>query len=62
MREEPEMCKIAVVSVTAHALVIEQDQILEAGCKVCLAKPVDFSLLRTQRNQWLNTARRLEPQ
>jgi len=61
MREQPDMCEIPVIAVTAHALVIEQDRILEAGCKVCLSKPVDFSLLRAQLNQWLKTARHLEP-
>ena len=53
MRQKPEMREIPVIAVTAHALVAEQEQILQAGCRACLSKPIDFPLLREELNRWL---------
>jgi two-component system cell cycle response regulator DivK len=53
MRQKPELGKIPVIAVTAHALVTEQEGILQAGCKACLSKPVNFQLLREELNRWL---------
>ena len=53
MRQKPEMREIPVIAVTAHALVAEQERILQAGCKACLSKPIDFQLLREELNRWL---------
>jgi CheY-like chemotaxis protein len=61
MRQKPETCEIPVIAVTAHALVVEQQRILKAGCKACLSKPVDFRLLREELNYALqvqNTSRK----
>jgi CheY-like chemotaxis protein len=53
MRQKPEMREIPVIAVTAHALVTEQERILQAGCKACLSKPINFQALREQLNHWL---------
>jgi CheY-like chemotaxis protein len=53
MRQKPEMQEIPVIAVTAHALVAEQDGILQAGCRACLSKPINFQGLREQLNHWL---------
>jgi CheY-like chemotaxis protein len=53
MRQKPERREIPVIAVTAHALVAEQEQILKAGCRACLSKPIDFRLLRKELNRWL---------
>jgi two-component system, cell cycle response regulator DivK len=53
MRQKPEMREIPVIAVTAHALVAEQERILQAGCRACLSKPIDFQLLRGELNRWL---------
>ena len=53
MRQKPETREIPVIAVTAHALVAEQERILEAGCGACLSKPIDFGLLREELNRWL---------
>jgi two-component system cell cycle response regulator DivK len=53
MRQKPELLQIPVIAVTAHALASEQERILEAGCRACLSKPVDFRGLREQLNRWL---------
>lgn len=53
MRQKPEMREVPVIAVTAHALVAEQQGILQAGCRACLAKPINFQALREQLNQCL---------
>ena len=53
MRQKPQMREIPVIAVTAHALVAEQERILQAGCRACLSKPIDFPLLRQELNRWL---------
>jgi two-component system cell cycle response regulator DivK len=53
IREKPETREIPVIGVTAHALVAEQERILEAGCRACISKPIDFRLLREELNRWL---------
>jgi len=53
MRQKPELCEIPVVAVTAHALLTEQEGILQAGCSACLSKPIDFHLLQKELNRWL---------
>ena len=53
MRQKPELGEIPVIAVTAHALVTEQEWILEAGCRACLSKPINFQGLREQLSYWL---------
>jgi two-component system cell cycle response regulator DivK len=53
MRQKPETREIPVIAVTAHAVVAEQQRILNAGCRACLSKPIDFRLLRVELNRWL---------
>jgi two-component system cell cycle response regulator DivK len=53
IRQKPETREIPVIGVTAHALVAEQERILEAGCGACLSKPINFQLLREELNRWL---------
>jgi len=52
MRQTPELREIPVIAVTAHALITEQEWILEAGCRACLSKPINFQDLRQQLSQW----------
>jgi len=53
MRQKLELGEIPVIAVTAHALVTEQERILQAGCRACLSKPINFEGLRKQLNHWL---------
>jgi two-component system cell cycle response regulator DivK len=48
MRQKPELGEIPVIAVTAHALVAEQERILQAGCRACLSKPINFPMLREE--------------
>lgn len=58
MRKEPEMGEIPVIAVTAHAKVTEQQRVLQAGCKACLSKPINFKLLRDQLDHWVDATER----
>lgn len=53
MRKKTSLGEIPVIAVTAHALVTEQEQILQAGCRACLSKPINFEELREQLNHWM---------
>jgi two-component system cell cycle response regulator DivK len=57
MRQKPGTSEIPVIAVTAHALVSEREQILQAGCRACLSKPIDFQLLREELNCWLQDSK-----
>jgi two-component system, cell cycle response regulator DivK len=48
IRENPELRNTPVIAVTAHAMVNEQERVMQAGCNACVSKPVDFKLLRQQ--------------
>jgi CheY-like chemotaxis protein len=57
MRQNPGLGEIPVIAVTAHALVTEQEWILQAGCRACLSKPIDFQLLREELDRWLQDSK-----
>jgi CheY-like chemotaxis protein len=48
MRQQPVLCKIPIIAVTAQAMVTEQQHILESGCSSIVPKPVNFSVLQQQ--------------
>jgi CheY-like chemotaxis protein len=39
---------LPVIAVTAHAMVTDQQRVMQAGCNACVSKPIDFVLLRDQ--------------
>jgi len=57
MRQKPELGQVPVIAVTAHALVAEQERILQVGCRACLSKPIDFQLLREALDRWLQDSK-----
>jgi CheY-like chemotaxis protein len=57
MRQKPEAREIPVIAVTAHAMVAEQEDILKAGCRTCLAKPIDFRQLKEELDRWLRDSK-----
>ncbi len=54
IRQQPGLQRIPVIAVTAHAMVTEQELILQAGCNAYVSKPVDFKLLSDQLHLWLS--------
>jgi CheY-like chemotaxis protein len=60
LRQDPSLRHIPVIAVTAHAMITEQERILQSGCNACIPKPVDFDSLKEQLNRWLRVAAVLE--
>jgi two-component system, cell cycle response regulator DivK len=56
LRREPNLKNVPVIAVTAHAMVTDQERVIQAGCNACIPKPVDFQLLCEQLQQWLTVA------
>lgn len=46
IRDSSEFRHIPVIAVTAHAMVTDQERVMQAGCNACVSKPIDFSLLK----------------
>ncbi len=53
MRRHAKLQSIPIIAVTAHAMLTEQERILQAGCNTCVSKPVDFELLNQSLQRWL---------
>jgi two-component system, cell cycle response regulator DivK len=54
IRQQPELCHLPVIAVTAHAMVTEQQRFLHAGCNSCVSKPLNFQLLSAELERWLS--------
>jgi CheY-like chemotaxis protein len=61
IRRDPKLQKLPVIAVTAHAMVTEQERVLQSGCNACVSKPIDFKLLGKQLERWLDQAANLQP-
>jgi two-component system, cell cycle response regulator DivK len=46
IREAPQFRSVPVIAVTAHAMVTDQERVMQAGCNACVSKPIDFRLLK----------------
>jgi two-component system cell cycle response regulator DivK len=53
IRKEPTSRSTPVIAVTAHAMVTDQERVMQAGCDACVSKPIDFKLLSEQLQRWL---------
>jgi CheY-like chemotaxis protein len=47
-RENQQFRRTPVIAVTAHAMVTDQERVMQAGCNACVSKPIDFKLLKRQ--------------
>ncbi len=56
MRQQTALRRIPVIAVTADAMVVDQERMLQAGCNACVPKPVEFRLLQRELQQWLAPA------
>lgn len=54
MRKDPRQSAIPIIAVTAHAMVTDQERVIQAGCNACVSKPIDFKILRQQMDWWLS--------
>jgi two-component system, cell cycle response regulator DivK len=55
-RQRQALRHIPVIAVTAHAMVTDQQRVIQAGCVACISKPVNFKSLSQQLDLWLNHA------
>ena len=56
IRQNPRLQNLPVIAVTAHAMVTDQERVIQAGCDACVSKPIDFKLLAAQLEQRLGRA------
>jgi two-component system cell cycle response regulator DivK len=56
IRSNPVMSHIPIIAVTAHAMMAEQQRMVQAGCNAFVSKPIDFAVLREQLREWLSSA------
>lgn len=50
---------IPVIAVTAHAMVTDQERVIQAGCNACISKPIDFKSLAEELERWLELSAKL---
>jgi CheY-like chemotaxis protein len=55
MCQKPAFAGIPVIAAAAHAMVTDQDRIMQAGCRACLSIPVEFCVLRRELLRWLHS-------
>ena len=61
IRQDPKLHDLPIIAVTAHAMVTDQERVIQAGCDACVSKPIDFKLLAAQLEQQLGRAAHLQP-
>jgi CheY-like chemotaxis protein len=60
IRQQPHLCHLPILAVTAHAMVTDHERVIQAGCNACISKPVDFKLLSQHLARWLCFAETIE--
>jgi CheY-like chemotaxis protein len=55
VRESPRLRNTPVIAVTAHAMLTDQERVMQAGCNACISKPIDFQLLKKHLTICLNS-------
>ena len=61
IRPQPAFQHLPVIAVTAHAMVTDQERVIQAGCNACISKPIEFKLLSQQLERWIGHAEKLQP-
>jgi CheY-like chemotaxis protein len=54
IRDHPRYRSLPVIAVTAHAMVTDQQRVMQAGCNACVSKPIDFRQLRNHLDAFLH--------
>jgi CheY-like chemotaxis protein len=45
-RNDSRFQRLPIIAVTAHAMVTDQQRVMQAGCIACVSKPIDFKFLK----------------
>jgi two-component system sensor histidine kinase/response regulator len=56
IRKDQRFRNLPVIAVTAHAMLTEQNRVMQAGCNACVSKPIDFALLKNHLQAFLPEA------
>jgi two-component system cell cycle response regulator DivK len=54
IRTDSQFRNMPVIAVTAHAMVTDQQRVMQAGCNACVSKPVDFKSLGSHLHRFLS--------
>lgn len=54
IRDHPSYRSLPVIAVTAHAMITDQQRVMQAGCNACVSKPIDFRQLRNYLDSFLH--------
>ena len=54
IRTDPRLSNLPVIAVTAHAMITDQQRVMDAGCDASVSKPVDFELLREKLQAFIS--------
>ncbi len=54
IRNDPRLSNLPVIAVTAHAMITDQQRVMEAGCDASVSKPIDFDLLREKLQSFIS--------
>ena len=57
LKDDPALCHIPVIALTAHAMSGDEDKARASGCDDYLSKPIDEDLLFAKLARYLNTGR-----
>jgi two-component system sensor histidine kinase/response regulator len=53
VRGDSRFRSLPIIAVTAHAMVTDQQRVMQAGCNACVSKPIDFKYLREHLQAWI---------
>jgi CheY-like chemotaxis protein len=54
IRNDPRLSNLPIIAVTAHAMITDQQRVMEAGCDASVSKPIDFDLLREKLQAFIS--------
>jgi CheY-like chemotaxis protein len=54
IRNDPRLSNLPIIAVTAHAMITDQQRVMEAGCDASVSKPIDFELLREKLQAFIS--------
>ena len=57
IRNDPRLSNLPIIAVTAHAMITDQQRVMEAGCDASVSKPIDFDLLREKLQAFISDPR-----
>ena len=54
IRSDPRLSNLPIIAVTAHAMITDQQRVMDAGCDASVSKPIDFDVLREKLQAFIS--------